>query len=53
MTKIRDYREFHRPDWPEVVQSTGESLLEYDDYFDLVAAQVDRLESLWMKEPPL
>ncbi len=46
---VREYREFHRPDWPSVVDSVSEGLMEFDSYFDFVLAEIDRLKSLWME----
>lgn len=47
------YREFHRPDWPAVVNSVAAPLDDYDVYFDFVAGQVERLQALWVEEPPV
>ncbi len=46
-------REFHRPDWPAVVETTAGGLRGFDFYFDFVLAAVAGLESLWVEEPPL
>ena len=50
---VGEYREFHRPDWPAVVNSAAADLEEYDVYFDLVIGQVNRLQALWIVEPPV
>jgi hypothetical protein len=48
--RIRQYREFHRPDWPAVVAATSGQLQEFDFYFDFVVAQVEEhLKSLWVE----
>ena len=49
LREVRNYREFHRPDWPSVADSVSENLRDFDFYFDFVLAQIERLESLWMK----
>ena len=52
LPKIREYREFHRPDWPSVRDSSAEAIKEFDFYFDFVLEQVQRLKSLWIKDAP-
>jgi hypothetical protein len=42
-------REFHRPDWAAVVDSTAGPLHDFDFYFDFVVAQAKRLETLWVE----
>ena len=49
LAKVRDYREFHRPDWPAVVASVPEKLEEFDFYFDFVVERVAGLEALWVE----
>jgi len=49
---VRNQREFHRPDWPDVVASVPESLQEFDFYFDFVVGQIGRLKSLGDEEAP-
>jgi predicted nucleotidyltransferase component of viral defense system len=49
LSKIRDYREFHRPDWASVRTSVTGPVEEFDFYFDFVVEQVDRLKTLWME----
>lgn len=45
--KIRDVREFHRIDWASVRDAVSGEVLDYDFYFDFVAAQAARLNALW------
>ena len=49
--RIAEHREFHRPDWPAVVQALTEearrSAGEFDFYFDFVLSEVEKLEPLW------
>lgn len=45
-------REFHRLDWPAVVNTAGERVEEFDFYFDYVLSLVERLKPLWIEEPP-
>ena len=40
---VHKQREFHRPDWPAVVNAVGGPIEEFDRYFDFVAAQVERI----------
>jgi hypothetical protein len=47
LPRIREYREFHRPDWPSVEASVSGKLEEYDFYFDFVVEVVERLKTLW------
>jgi predicted nucleotidyltransferase component of viral defense system len=48
--KIKDQREFHRPDWDSVKISTNNiELGEFDDYFDFVVGQVNLMKILWEK----
>lgn len=50
--RIREHREFHRPDWPAVEASVGVRPRTFDYYFDFVVAEADALESLWVEQPP-
>jgi len=50
--KIPQYREFHRGDWPAVINAVSGNLEGYDFYFDFVLALVARLEPLWIEDPP-
>ncbi len=49
LPKISTVREFHRSDWPKVEQATARLEGTFDDYFDFVVAQVERLEPLWVE----
>ena len=42
-------REFHRPDWQSVVDSTAGELRDFDFYFDSVIRAVERLEMFWVE----
>ena len=53
LRKIADFREFHRGDWPAVLDAVGGEAQSYDFYFDFVLSEVQKLESLWVKDPPL
>jgi hypothetical protein len=37
------HREFHRENWPSVIQSARANLLSFDEYFDFVVEQVKAL----------
>jgi hypothetical protein len=41
-------REFHRPDWHAVIDSTAEEIRDFDFYVDFVISEMDRLKSLGM-----
>jgi Nucleotidyl transferase AbiEii toxin, Type IV TA system len=47
LLSIKDFREFHRPDWDSVRVSTNEDLLDFDYYFDFVCEQVLLLKANW------
>ncbi len=47
--KIGEERDFHRPDWSAVVDSTTGRLEGFDFYVDFVVSETERLETLWMK----
>jgi hypothetical protein len=48
LDKIREQREFHRPDWDSVkASSNDEGLAEFDTYFDFVVEQVSSMKALW------
>jgi Nucleotidyl transferase AbiEii toxin, Type IV TA system len=51
--QIRRHREFHRQGWPSVANAVLGVVGEFDDYFEFVCAQADRLQSLWVPEAPL
>jgi hypothetical protein len=44
--KIKDYREFHRPDFISVVNTVkgGVKLMDYDFYFDYVVAKFGTID---------
>jgi predicted nucleotidyltransferase component of viral defense system len=45
---IATQREFHRPDWPDVVSAVGPGeLKDFDFYFDFVVDEVSRLKTRW------
>lgn len=46
---IPRYREFHRPDWPQVQNAVPFLLKEFDYYFDFVVRQTELLKPLWIK----
>lgn len=50
--QIRDHREFHRPDWPQVENSVTGELKSFDFYFDFVLEQAELLKPLWVKDTP-
>ena len=52
LPKIREHREFHRPDWPAVRDSVAGTIEGFDFHFDFVLDQVERLKSLWIEDPP-
>ncbi len=52
LAQMPHQREFHRPDWPAVVSTAGVPLQDFDFYFDFVLAEVERLKSFWIEEPP-
>lgn len=47
LAKIKDSREFHRPDWASVELTAAEKLESFDFYFDFALQQVALLKSLW------
>jgi hypothetical protein len=49
LAKLRDYCEFHRPDWPAVAASVGHPLGEFDFYFDFVLGEIAKLEAVWIE----
>lgn len=53
LTDIESSREFHRAEWPAVVQNAREALQGFDYYFDYVVSLAAALHSLGEKEPPL
>ncbi len=51
--RIKDHREFHRPDWPAVESSVAVQPRPFDYYFDFVVGEADALKPLWIEEPPV
>jgi hypothetical protein len=51
--RIKDQKEFHRPDWDSVRTSSNEKVEEFDNYFDFVLEQVDSMKALWKEDPPV
>ncbi|MGA8409982.1 MAG: nucleotidyl transferase AbiEii/AbiGii toxin family protein [Candidatus Acidiferrales bacterium] len=49
LPKIKEYREFHRQDWPAVELTVSGDLKPFDFYFDFVVAQTELLKALWEK----
>jgi hypothetical protein len=49
ISKIPEYREFHKQDWPAVEVTVSGNVGEFDFYFDFVVNQTSLLESLWEK----
>lgn len=47
LSRIGEYREFHRQDWPQVQNAVILRLREFDFYFDSVLENVDFLKPLW------
>jgi tetrahydromethanopterin S-methyltransferase subunit E len=45
--RIASQREFHRPDWSDLVSHVSGVLKPFDFYFDFVVAEVEKLEALW------
>jgi hypothetical protein len=46
--RIKEQKEFHRPDWDSVkASSNNPELAEFDHYFDFVVEQVNLMKSLW------
>ena len=49
LSKMNEYREFHRPDWDAVRTSVTGPLEDFDFYFDFVLGEVGRLKALWIE----
>jgi hypothetical protein len=45
--RIREQREFHRPDWKTVEDAVSGRIEPFDYYFEFVLSEVDRLQALW------
>lgn len=52
LEQIPRFREFHRTDWPSVVDAVGGKPESFDFYFDFVCGLVKDLHSLWVEDPP-
>ena len=54
LENIPNSREFHRPDWPSVLNAIGAArqLEEFDYYFDFLVSVVRRLKSLGIVDTP-
>jgi Nucleotidyl transferase AbiEii toxin, Type IV TA system len=50
---VANFREFHRGDWPAVLDAVGGEARSYDFYFDFVLAEVEKLKPLWVEDTPL
>lgn len=48
LSRIRETRDFHSPDWPSVEQSILGRRDPFDVYFDFVVRLVEELEHVWM-----
>ncbi len=51
--KIETQREFHREDWPAVINAIGKDDLGFDFYFDHTLKIIERLKPLWDVQPPV
>ncbi len=47
LSRIEGQREFHRLDWPAVLETLSVPAREYDFYFNFVVTEVEKLEPLW------
>ena len=47
VSRLPQYREFHRPDWPSVEDAVTGRVESYDFYFDFVVDVTKVLEPLW------
>ncbi|MGA2569901.1 MAG: nucleotidyl transferase AbiEii/AbiGii toxin family protein [Terracidiphilus sp.] len=47
LDRIKDQREFHRPDWDSVKASSSEEVEDFDYYFDFVIKRVESMKALW------
>jgi Nucleotidyl transferase AbiEii toxin, Type IV TA system len=48
ISKIHDFRDFHRQDWPSVQDTVAGPLETFDFYFDFLSNEIKRLEALWV-----
>lgn len=46
--QIHEQREFHRSDWPSVVNAVRIKLRQFDYYFEFVLAELEKLQPLWV-----
>ena len=46
---IERHREFHRTDWPRVVEAVVGTPEDFDFYFDFVVAETAKLQPLWVE----
>jgi len=53
LSRLEDYREFHRSDWPAVLNAIppGRSR-DYDFYVDFILSEVRKLQPLWEVDAP-
>lgn len=49
ISRIAEYREYHRVDWESVKQSVTGELEDFDYYFDSLLERAKSLESLWIE----
>lgn len=49
LARIKDQREFHRPDWDSVKASVRDQTEGFDYYFDFVLMRVESMKALWEK----
>ena len=49
LARIQEQREFHRPDWQAVIDSTTGAIEGFNFYFDFVLSQAQRLQALWVE----
>jgi len=47
ISKLSEYREFHRPDWPSVLDTVTANLEPFDFYYDFVLEITKALQPLW------
>jgi predicted nucleotidyltransferase component of viral defense system len=52
LRQIKDVRDFHVIDWPNVRDAISDDTEPFDYYFDFVVQLVEMLEALGIKEPP-
>lgn len=46
VSRIANYREFHRLDWPSVVDSVSGRVADFDFYFEWLIREIEKLEPL-------